>query len=380
MSWPGGDSPQGDDGLTGVEDIKRRLARGDTDLALASFSIPFETLPQLPFFAPLFNYTTDWHKAQIVRLVLDTSVHMGRLLTPAEAQALAYHRSKFCSRIAWSPPAVLLAAAYFTNRGRSTFRFPFYTPKPASFNPSFFPFASRPILTGPSAVRLWHALRFGAYGLVCQFVVKSFIISFAQTSYLVGAMQDDRLKSMRETMGNTRDQQRRQQPRRGMPSQSPATGATDFEGPPPYQSPTPAIGTSPERQQQLPRQQAQWSQPTSEPQNVAQDDDSFLFDDASPVAASQRRQPQRPSAGSAASTGGASSWDRIRQRAKSEEGAEWNPTRPQNGGAAGQQNTEQYTYAPAEQEKAYAQAQAQKEFDAMLERERRGMGDSGGRN
>jgi hypothetical protein len=60
----------------------------------------------------------------------------------------------------------------------------------------------------------------------------------------------------------------------------------------------------------------------------------------------------------------------VRQRAKAEEGTTWEP----------KQKTESYTFASADQEKAYAKTQAQKEFDAMLERERRGMGDSGGRS
>jgi hypothetical protein len=47
------------------------------------------------------------------------------------------------------------------------------------------------------------------------------------------------------------------------------------------------------------------------------------------------------------------------------------------GQSRAQQTAGQHTYTPGEQEKGYAKEQAQKEFDAMLERERRGVDESG---
>jgi hypothetical protein len=376
MSWSGGDEPFPDPSADGDR---------PTDLAslgiftktghLVGFSRPqreqilkllsgrFEDLPQLPAFAPLFGYTTDWHKTEVARVILEMSSHVRRLPTPAEADALAYHRSTFCSRAAYAPPAVLLTTAYFVYRGRRTFRFPFYTPKPASFNPSYFPSASRPFLTGPTAVRLWHVLRFGAYGLLFQFLVKGTVHSYATTTSLMGMVWDDRLKEMRQT---PRQQQRER--RRQDISQTPNESGEQAQQ---------QLGQT---QPQLGQQPPTWQQPNQESPAAPQDDDSFLFDDASPVAQSQRQQPQRPSGSPNPPPVQGSAWDRIRQRAKSEEGAPWNQGQQQNGESRGQPRTEQYTYSPGEQEKAYAKEQAQKEFDAMLERERRGVGESGGRN
>ncbi|KAL2147479.1 hypothetical protein VTI28DRAFT_9379 [Corynascus sepedonium] len=380
MSWPGADDSSGDYGQdqnqvdrpTDIASLGEfrgnhlvRFTLPQAERALKLMSRPFEDLPQLPFFAPLFAYTTDWQKMEVALPIVEASYHMGRMLTPSEADALAYYRAQFCSRVAWSPPAVLLTAAYLTHRGRSSFRFPFYTPKPASFNPMSFPSASMSYLSGPAAVRLWHVLRFGAYGLVCQLFIKSFIYSYAQTTTLVGAMRDDRLKVVRETISNRRSGTARPQ----LPASSPADPRQVPHSPnaPPTDSPAPQA-----------KRQPGWAQQPPEPQSAPlDDDDSYLFDDASPVAPSQR---QAPAHDTRQSSGGGSAWDRIRERAKSEEGAPWNPRQRQDNASVGQPRRDQYTYTQADQEKAYAREQAQKEFDAMLERERRGVGESGSRN
>ncbi|KAL2162065.1 hypothetical protein VTH06DRAFT_7850 [Thermothelomyces fergusii] len=383
MPWPGAGDLPGDYGAD------RRRSDRPTDIAslgvfrnnrlvdqtpaqveqaLKLMSRPFEELPQMPSFAPLFSYTTDWQKREIAYPLVDASFHIGRLLTPPEADALAYHRAKFCSRAAWAPPAVLLTAAYLTYRGRSTFRFPFYSPKPSSFNPMYFPAASRPFLSGPAAVRLWHLVRLGAYALVSQFVVKNVVYSYAQTSAVVGALRDDRLRVLREAMP-----QRRQ-------------GTVHPHPPPTADEPAPSPDFSPDPQRA--REQPRWAQQPPEPQTAPRDDhddddrddDSYLFDDASPVAPSQRKKTS-PSGSRPSPAAGGSAWDRIRERARAEEGAAWSPDRQRDGASAGQQlRGESYTYTHADQEKAYAREQAQKEFDAMLERERRGVGESGSRS
>ncbi|KAL2176183.1 uncharacterized protein P884DRAFT_278632 [Thermothelomyces heterothallicus CBS 202.75] len=356
MSWPGADDSPGDYGADqhqpdrptdiaslGVFRNNRlvELTPSQVERALKLMSRPFEDLPQMPFFAPLFSYTTDWQKMEIAYPLVDASFHVGRLLTPPEADALAYYRAKFCSRAAWAPPAVLLTAAYLTHRGRSTFRFPFYTPKPASFNPMSFPSASMPFISGPAAVRLWHLLRFAAYGLMSQLVVKNIIYSYAQTSTLVGALRDDRLKVLRETMPQRRQGTvRPHSPQTANPAEPGRTTASSTPAPPTDFSAAP----------QQARQQPRWAQQAPESQSAPQDDDdSYLFDDASPVAPSQR---QTPPSGSRPSSGGGSAWDRIRERARSEEGAAWNPGQQQDGMPAGRQRGEQYTYTHADQEKA----------------------------
>ncbi|KAK4241771.1 hypothetical protein C8A03DRAFT_12005 [Achaetomium macrosporum] len=388
--WPG-DSADGDQqgrptDLTSLGIFSPRgqlvgITPEQTERALKLLSIPFDSLPQLPAFAPLFGYTTNWHKSQVAKAVVGASMDLRRVLTATEADALAYHRSRCCWKAAWSPPLALATTLYFTLRGRATLRFPFVTPDPARFNPNSFPTASRPFLTGLPAVRLWHVLRFGAYGIVCQFLVGGFVDSYAQTTYLMNVLADGRLKAIRDAMPTAKHQQR-------VPDADATRGMPGYER-------SGTIGSRPPPQRQQQQQQPQQAAP--EPQGALQDDDSFLFDDASPVAPSQRQQPQQSSTGSTPSTGKGSAWDSVRRRAIEESAKErfeqfqdqMEQDRKnldaslerlqQSLGVRGQQRTEQHTSPTSEQEKAYSREQAQKEFDAMLERERRGEGNSGGR-
>lgn len=98
--------------------------------------------------------------------------------------------------------------------------------------------------------------------------------------------------------------------------------------------------------------------------------DSFLdgIDNASPIDTSA------PETRGDSQDGG-SAWDRIRQQASSQ--TSQNPQRPQHDGADPQNRdcSDSYTFSSSDEEKTWAKAQAQEEFDAMLERERRGRGD-----
>jgi hypothetical protein len=366
-----------------------------TERALKLLSVPFDSLPQLPPFAPLFGYTTQWQKTQVASTLAGLSAELRRVLSTTEADALAYHRSRCCAIASWSPPLVLATTLYFTRRGRATLRFPFITPDPAKFSPTAFPTASRPFLTGPSAVRLWHVLRFGAYGIVCHFLVKGFVDSYAQTTYLMNVLADPRLKAIRDAAKTSRQQH-----------SAPDAGA--IQGAPGYERSATIGSRSPPHQRQQQQQQPP-QQFAPQPQGAVQDDDSFLFDDASPVAPSQRQRPEQSST-SSNPTGPGSAWDRVRsqaiaerlnqrleqagdqmqQRMKDSEAALERFNKQGRLGGRGrteqstyptseQEKAEQYTYPTSEQEKAYAKEQAQKEFDAMLERERRGEGSSGGR-
>ncbi|KAH6647537.1 hypothetical protein BKA67DRAFT_390470 [Truncatella angustata] len=134
-------------------------------------------------------------------------------------------------------------------------------------------------------------------------------------------------------------------------------------------------------------------QPRQSEQSSSWGDSELFEDDASPVSAAARRaeeaaqsQAQSPSASRA------SAWDRVRQQAKSDAAP------PAKGNRSSQDTTwgrlrqdsaptdrdrdrtppsESYSYNEADEAKDYARSQAQKEFDAMLEAERKGDPNSG---
>jgi hypothetical protein len=104
------------------------------------------------------------------------------------------------------------------------------------------------------------------------------------------------------------------------------------------------------------------------------DNQDDVLDDASPMAPSQRSK----TAGYEAPPTSGSAWDRLRKQARSGQGSAPQESKPQGDSAwaaARQGPKEEFTYDKAEEEKNLAKEQAQKEFDAMLERERRGETD-----
>lgn len=397
MSWPGEWTPPTDSGSdNGMGDAHGRptdlasvgtfspsgklagLTPAQQEQSLRMPATPYENLPQMPAFSSLLMmYNPRWHRANVAAVLSSMAGAMGRVLTPEEADAVAYHRALFCQKMAYTTPAVLSTAIFMAVRGRKTFRFPFYTPKPATFNPMYFPNAAKSLLTGPRAVNLWHGLRFSAYWIVCQMIVGGLVTSYANTTYLMGLVKDPRIQGIRAQAQQAHAHDLSHiNPTAPRPPR-PQTANPDETAPP---APTYGRGWDrPEQQQQPQQQQQPWQQqaasaPKSAPQTAQQDDDAFLFDDASPVASSQKQQPQTPSTAS----DGVSAWERLRQQAKAGQDP-WKQDSQQGGQPAGQQKPEQYSYSSSEREKAYAKEQAQKDFDAMLERERQGMGESGGR-
>ncbi|GAB1315835.1 hypothetical protein MFIFM68171_06045 [Madurella fahalii] len=391
MSYPGGDWIPPNDGDFGDNEGQRgpqplaSLGTFDSGGKLVAMSQEqrarnlnqlsppgFSALPQAPFW-----FGEERQKTVVAKVLAMHAAALHRPLTTDEADALAYHRSHSCKLLAWRTPVILMSTAYFVYRGRGNFKFPFYTPRPTSFNPYCFPTRTRPFITGPMARSIWHAVRFGAYGTLLGLVITPLFISYAETSYVVHILNDPRLKSLRDHARQQQQQQHGNQTHArasGLPRRaSPDEGSSTDEATPSSQ---PYMLEQQERQQQPRYQPQQWTERPSESPATPKDDDSFLFDDASPVAPSARQQPQSTSTQTPAG-GGGSAWDRLRQRAKSGQDT-WDQA-GQTREESRSQRLDQHMYHQSDREKTRAKEQAQKEFDAMLERERRGQGESGSR-
>lgn len=413
MSYPGGDWIPPDNGDFGGNGAPQRrldpsslaifapdgrlvgVTQEQIERNLSQLSPPgFSALPQAPFW-----YGEQRQKTVVAKVLAMHAAVLNRPLTASEADAIAYHRSRSCKILGWRTPVIVLSTALMVYRGRRTFKFPFYTPKPASFNPFCFPTARRPLVTGAVAATLWHTARLGAYGTVFGLTVTPLFVSLSETSYLVNMLQDPRLKDLRDSINQ---QHRHQPPHAHAHTHTHTHTHTQTRpggGPPHRASSSPdtpdalddsAIQTTAAAQAASAQLEAAMSQLPPEPP-AADDDDFFSDDDASPVAPSARRQQQqsgpyptqrpagRRGAGGGAGTGegggGGSAWDRLRQRASSGQD-DWDRA-GQSAEEARIQRQDQYTYAQGDREKARAREQAQREFDAMLERERRGQGESG---
>ncbi|KAI1374384.1 hypothetical protein F4677DRAFT_425924 [Hypoxylon crocopeplum] len=349
----------------------------------------------------------------VARRVIGTARQAQRRLTASEVDAAAEHADSAARYFAWIEPCTAIGALVLAVRGRRTFQFPFYIPQPKKFYPFTFPMRRFAFLEGDRAAAAWHITRFLSY-LPFFWAGTAFLFgSIAQTTWEMHILRDPRLlnvtRDIERNMRNERARVMHQITQRGFPER-PGMGNPQSppEVPPPSQFPRDQYTSESENQAaqgygsetsasqaedtpSSPAAQPHRGATASTPQSQAQpskpqDDDSDLFDDddASPVPHSLRRAE----AEQASSSQRGSTWDRIRQKSQSGE-AQW-----ARGDSSGQERswgqlrqdktqnsrdsqpkTEGYSYSKQDEDREkrnYEKDQAQKEFDALLEAERRG--------
>ncbi|KAK4166378.1 hypothetical protein QBC43DRAFT_313563 [Cladorrhinum sp. PSN259] len=339
-----------------------RLTPDQVDRILGQLTVTWESLPQLPFWAPIHGRDAEWQRKSAAAAMNGLAVLLERPLSSTEANAVAEHACRARVKESYEIPTVLGASAFFTYRGQQTWRFPLWTPQPTStwFSPHCFPTIKYNFIQGQPAMKLWTATRFLAYVAAIRLISQPLFKGWATAGYGIDCLTDKRLKAVTE--------------RREMEMKSQRTGSSRL----------PATTTAPmsdQQQQQQQTEQNTWSEqpqpnrrqpqqplpswrapkPAQKETSSAFDDNSGMFDDddASPVAPTFKRSDPVPTASTTA-TG--SSWSKLREQAKST-GAKGAPT--------ASSSTDSYTYNESDRERNYAKDQAQKEFDAMLEQERR---------
>ncbi|KAI0467513.1 hypothetical protein F4859DRAFT_234526 [Xylaria cf. heliscus] len=375
-------------------------------------TIDFDRLPTLQFWASWFGMPDFFPMFRVLQSVVTYSNAAKRPLTGIEAGAIAEHSVHSSRILAWVQPLSCVVVGAVAFSGRRTFKFPFYQPK--RFDPFYFPSRRTPFLKGASAVAFWHVLRVAAYAPVVWIPTAITFSSIADKSFMAHMARDPRIAPLIEE--GRRNQVAEQQPRRraGVPNpartgstqntqqpgneayqgdqpSSPEYGSPDYAPKPSItfgrpssatESPQTAYPSSPRNTSTRP---APYRTQESASSSRREDDASGLFDDdnddASPVAPSARRR-EVPSSSSG------SSWDRIREQAKSGS-PDW-----ERGDSSGQERgwaqlrqdksqnpkdsnpkTDSYSYSTDDEERErrnYEKEQAQKEFDALLEAERRG--------
>lgn len=363
----------------------------------------------MPILGALFGFTNTFYSKALHARFQSTMNHINRPLTQDEANALAYWTAKQISVMSYGGPIGVLGGAYQARRTMSNFRFPFYQPNLESFPKESWPSARMALQTGPRATFIWHLSRFMCYGIVGNFLGAMFFASYAMSVTAVGELQDGRLKDMVKALreaGQVRRGQLPNQPRQpGMVDEiqekdasslwadyrkengddsSPTTEADEnSEGPtesaPVSRSPTP-YATMPRSMQTStqprPNQQPNNSNPTA---SFFGGDD----DDASPTGGQGMRQDTQQ---------GGSAWDRVRRQANTQssgnkasswpigEGSIAMGQRAWARGKAGVRDEQQdgaavgddFPFPSAKRERQTAKDNAQKEFDARVERERGG--------
>ncbi|KAI1256307.1 hypothetical protein MGN70_001431 [Eutypa lata] len=369
-------------------------------------TIHFERLRGLPFWSPIFMFRDKVRVALVVQKVVSAAQNTRRRLTAEEIDAASEHADNAARQLSWAHPVTVAAAVGAAANGRRTFKFPFFQPKMQSFDPYYFPTRGSAVLKGAKAAASWHFIRALAYTPLTWFASIIFFSSVADMSFQAHMLRDPRLTTMvkdiqstaKAAQNETRQGQRRQL---GLPDPSgaPQPSPSDSEVSPISQTHTysqsQAAGnttaSAPQQPQwgasQAPAQKPGESTPSSSPSGNASWDSDPFEDDASPVAPSARRTEQSSSSGS--------SWIRLRQQSQSEASsfAKGDSSGRERGWAQlrqdkapntteGSRGTEQYSYSQQDEEKErrnYEKEQAQKEFDALLEAERRGDSSPKGR-
>lgn len=281
--------------------------------------------------------------------------------------------SKLVITISYASPLAVAATFGLERATRPKFGFPFYNPKPPKFNSQKFPGLPQ----GQFSFWAWQGTRVLSWYVASKLVVGLVATSYAISVYAANSGSDNRLEAYRREVSRRAAASVRNVPQRPLP---PGSSGQPYQQYPQQKweestSATEPVGwaSSEQTQKAAPTPSPTPWTATQNPQTGRQDShnqESYFFDDASPVAPSEQSNssPQK------SSQQGGSAWDRIRGQAARNQPGSWAKKRQDEMTSRGAQDGSSYNYSTADEEKAYAKDQAQKEFDEMLERERRGQG------
>lgn len=360
----------------------------------------------LPKPIPIIGALTGWNDQFFLKVLGGRiQVHTQLLKRPPtqeEVEAISYWSAKQISIFSYATTVGVLAGTWRAYNTTATYRFPFWQPNPERFNPQMFPSTRLPFIKGNNAVMAWQLLRFATYGGVGKVVSQILFGSYSMTVAAVGELGDPRLKAMQEAARQQGQRQRGGLPGPNMPGTagSPQIGGMGRGKAPPVDDASPTGGMFPEENgtvssaglgshsgsanydPQPPEQSKRWpqqSRPAPPIQHAEPQDQPFYpFDDASPTGGQGARtdtpapEPQRQQG---------SAWDRVRQgagRGPAGRQSDGRPQEPQRGWAGVREQSQSPTasddsaFSRETEERSLAREQAQKEFDARVEKERRG--------
>lgn len=383
------------------------------------YSLPFDNIPiggwtrSLCWGGPSSAAVSGTMLIDIIRGVENVS---GRQINQQEAEGLAFYSSRRMMTLYTAQLSAFALGYGVAWRGRKEMKFPFMKPKdPARYEA--FPMRVLPLLSGQYARTMWHITRANVYVLVCLFGINPLARSMADTRMTVGIYQDPRTHDLATTlkdkfdrlrMNRAQDSADRSKPDATLPSQrnqienddNPQVynSVQDHNSQANYASDNTFTDSGTDTglmddgstEQAIARQPSPnaWSKAQSRASrpSVQQPDkksatqsNDFFFDDASPTAGNDpdmsapqpyQRRPAQQSAGA---------WDRIRRS---------DPGQSVSGSQRGSQPSgrnqapefeprgESFSFSKGEEEKRLAREQAQKDFDDLLDRERREGGSS----
>jgi hypothetical protein len=359
----------------------------------------------IPVLGRLLGYDDHLFGENLVRKIAQINTLMGRQPTQEEVDAAGYYLAKQISIYSYGGPAGFAAGLWAAYNSRNTFRFPFYQPNLERFQSDVFP-PKLGWFRGNNARLCWHAARTSTYVLMGMVVSRFIFASYAGTVAAVGEFSDPRLKAVTAAI------QAKTQQRKGSlqpMQQGPAAGkqfpngerqAATYDRSDSQDDASPTGGMfgeenttgspgnsegnmagSTQNGGQWPTSVAPSPAPRRAPNETKETFSSSFdaWDDASPTGGQGMTN-------SAAQTPQGSAWDRLRrgekptsvpQKSGPKSPQSQNPwARLQNEAQREQRQGstvgDSFAFSKSEEERAYAKEEAQKEFDARVERERTG--------
>ncbi|PFH58034.1 hypothetical protein XA68_14237 [Ophiocordyceps unilateralis] len=300
------------------------------------------------------------------KIAVDIAMIADTHLSDEQVAAVAEHCNEALSDLENMKTFMIGLAGYLTYRGRKTMRFPFFTPTLRGILQTNL----NPFTGGPYTLAAWHMARFGAYLGLAYVAIGPVAVPAAKLLLIARTVEDPRLPDVtpEEAWDKYIASLPQETPRtsRNRPGTIADQASFDTERGISAQA---RPGWNASRQSQAPVQQDSWGQ---DPDNT---------EDASPVSpdTSQDEGYDADNSGSA--------WDRVRNRSQGQFGQHgrqggdaWNAAsdradRDSRGTVESLERggNDSYTYPTSDSDKAEAKTLSQKEFDELLERERRGF-------
>jgi hypothetical protein len=378
------------------------------ELDTSKFPQPF------PILGPMFGYNSQL-LSKLVHKRIEAAVKMlDRPTTEDEATAIAYWTAKQIAVTSWGAPLGIAAGAWRTYQTADTFRFPFYKPEPDTFRALAWPSARVSLLSGPRAVAAWHATRLLAYGFMGSFIGRILLTSYGMSVSTVGEISDPRLKNyveaVRKVAQSTRGRLPNDTQKLGKVSGVQGKDATtilkdhireigDNDSPDVEEygdtksNESPAViedAVMPDPNMKIPERVARPSRETyskeSNGGNFQMEKQPHSFDDAFDNASPTGGRGMEETVAAEGSV-----WERIRRQASSQPAGYRGSNKPAGQGQqvprpgqrawrrGSQRNPREgpapgdsVSYSKSEEERQLARDEAQKEFDARVEQERRG--------
>ncbi|RKF64109.1 putative endo-beta-glucanase [Erysiphe neolycopersici] len=154
----------------------------------SQYFIDTTNLPKpVPLIGSLLGYPRRFKQEAHLKILL-ASKELGRPLKQDEVDALAFWLAKRQAITSYGAPIGFAAGCWRAFDTAKTNRFPFWKPSSNQLKVNVFG-----PLRGPPAVFCWHALRVLAYGLTGDFIGRLLLGSYAMSTSAVGASNDPRL-------------------------------------------------------------------------------------------------------------------------------------------------------------------------------------------